>query len=333
MAKNRLSKLIFVAVLVLVVAFVVLMKNRSEKERITEETGLEESQSQPEISESIKKAEAESETRLREKQKVVRVDKDVIAVVNDFKITKDYFEDRYESLSPQYKSMYEKDKEGFLTQLILRELLYHEARKKGFGKDLDKIDDVEQRKEVAIEKLITDITEKIEISEAEMKSFYNAHISEMRGVSYEQAKPDIKNYVIQRKQGEVINQYIEDLRKKADIVRNEEWIKKQRALRPKNPLDVALKSGKPTVLDLGAGYCIPCKMMKPIFAELEKEYGGRANIILLEISEHRDLARKYGVRVIPTQVFFDRDGTEYWRHEGFLSKDAIIEKLKELSVG
>ena len=86
------------------------------------------------------------------------------------------------------------------------------------------------------------------------------------------------------------------------------------------------------MLDIGAGSCIPCKMMKPIFEELEKKYKERANIILLEISEHRDIASKYRVRVIPTQIFFDKNGNEYWRHEGFLAKDEIIKKLNELEV-
>lgn len=104
------------------------------------------------------------------------------------------------------------------------------------------------------------------------------------------------------------------------------------ASKPLNPLDKALRSGKPTVLDLGAGYCVPCQMMKPIFEELEREYKGKANIILLEISEYQNLANRYRVRVIPTQIFFDKEGNTYWRHEGFLAKGEIIKKLRELGV-
>ena len=119
------------------------------------------------------------------------------------------------------------------------------------------------------------------------------------------------------------------MKSSAEIVLNEEWIKVQQASKPKNPLSEALKNGKPTVLDMGASTCIPCKMMKPIFEELEKEYEGRANILLLEISDYRDIANKYNVRVIPTQIFFDKNGVQYWRHEGFLSKEDIINKINE----
>lgn len=103
----------------------------------------------------------------------------------------------------------------------------------------------------------------------------------------------------------------------------------QVASRPKTPLDDLLTNGLPTVLDLGSDSCIPCKMMKPIFAELEEELAEKVNILILDVSEYSNLADKYQVRVIPTQIFFDADGKQYWRHEGFLAKEDIIKKLKE----
>ncbi|MCK5200091.1 MAG: thioredoxin family protein [Spirochaetales bacterium] len=162
-----------------------------------------------------------------------------------------------------------------------------------------------------------------------MNNFYYEHESEMKGAGFEQVKSDIRYYLVQQKQGGVIDQYITKLKSGAEIVLNEEWIRVQQVSIPPNPLTDALKNGKPTVLDLGASSCIPCKMMKPIFAELEKEYEGRANILLLEISDYRDIANKYKVRVIPTQIFFDKNGNQYWQHEGFFSKEDIIKKLNE----
>jgi len=74
-------------------------------------------------------------------------------------------------------------------------------------------------------------------------------------------------------------------------------------------------------------------MMKPIIDELQQEYKGKANILLIEIYEQRSLAAQYGIRAIPTQVFFDRAGKEAWRHQGFLPKEDIVKKLKELGAG
>jgi thioredoxin 1 len=72
--------------------------------------------------------------------------------------------------------------------------------------------------------------------------------------------------------------------------------------------------------------------MEPILKELIEEYDGRAVIEVIDLNEHKEAAAHYGVQVIPTQIFFDAAGEEVWRHQGFLSKDAIIEKLTELGV-
>lgn len=86
----------------------------------------------------------------------------------------------------------------------------------------------------------------------------------------------------------------------------------------------------PRMLDLGADKCIPCKKMAPILAELKTEYAGRAVIEFLDVWKNPSVGQEYGVRAIPTQIFYDRKGKEIWRHEGFLGKDDIVAKLKEL---
>ena len=89
-------------------------------------------------------------------------------------------------------------------------------------------------------------------------------------------------------------------------------------------------AGLPRLVDLGAGKCIPCKMMAPILEELKKEYQGRLQVEFIDVWENRGAGDKYGIRVIPTQIFFDPSGKERFRHEGFFSKDDILAKWKEL---
>ncbi|RLC04878.1 MAG: thioredoxin [Deltaproteobacteria bacterium] len=90
--------------------------------------------------------------------------------------------------------------------------------------------------------------------------------------------------------------------------------------------------GKVTMIDLGATECIPCKMMAPIMEELEKEYAGKADIIFIDVWKNPDQAKKYGIRAIPTQIFFDAEGREAFRHEGFMDKKSIVQKLAKLGV-
>jgi thioredoxin 1 len=91
--------------------------------------------------------------------------------------------------------------------------------------------------------------------------------------------------------------------------------------------------GMPTMLDLGATECIPCKMMAPILTELEKEYAGKAAIVFIDVWKNPGEAKKYGIRAIPTQIFFDKDGKEVYRHTGFMDKKSIVERLRQLGVG
>lgn len=88
----------------------------------------------------------------------------------------------------------------------------------------------------------------------------------------------------------------------------------------------------PRLIDLGADKCIPCKMMAPILEELKQEYANKFEVEFFDVWKNSDAAKKYGIRIIPTQIFFDASGKELFRHEGFLSKKDILTKWKELGV-
>ncbi|MDP2847506.1 MAG: thioredoxin domain-containing protein [Humidesulfovibrio sp.] len=88
--------------------------------------------------------------------------------------------------------------------------------------------------------------------------------------------------------------------------------------------------GVVTMLDLGAKSCIPCKMMAPILVELEKDYRGKAAVVFIDVREDNDAARKFGIRAIPTQIFFNRAGQEVSRHEGFMDKKTASDTLNKL---
>jgi thioredoxin 1 len=90
--------------------------------------------------------------------------------------------------------------------------------------------------------------------------------------------------------------------------------------------------GMVTMVDLGAKSCIPCKMMAPIMEELEKEYKDRAAIVFIDVWDNPNAAPEFGIRVIPTQIFYNAEGKEMSRHEGFMDKAAIIEELERSGV-
>jgi thioredoxin 1 len=88
----------------------------------------------------------------------------------------------------------------------------------------------------------------------------------------------------------------------------------------------------PRLVDLGAGKCIPCKMMAPILEELKGEYADSLKVEFIDVWVNPDMAKQYGIKLIPTQIFYGASGKELFRHEGFYSKQDILGKWKELGV-
>jgi thioredoxin 1 len=94
----------------------------------------------------------------------------------------------------------------------------------------------------------------------------------------------------------------------------------------------AVAAKLPRLIDLGAGKCIPCKMMAPILEELKKEYAGRMEVVFIDVWKDPEAGKAYGIEVIPTQIFYDAEGKELFRHVGFFGKEDILGKWKELGV-
>src|SRR4030042_3492659 len=90
--------------------------------------------------------------------------------------------------------------------------------------------------------------------------------------------------------------------------------------------------GLPALIDIGAGTCIPCKLMAPILEELEKGLQGKAIVQFIDLNKYPGAAKEYRISVMPTQIFYDVSGKELFRHEGFYSREDILAKWKELGV-
>jgi len=90
--------------------------------------------------------------------------------------------------------------------------------------------------------------------------------------------------------------------------------------------------GMVTLIDLGADQCVPCKMMAPILTKLQNDYKDKAAIVVIDVYRHNDQVQRFGIRAIPTQIFFDPNGKEVYRHVGFMSEKAIVEQLTKMGV-
>ncbi|MFC1488391.1 thioredoxin family protein [Thermodesulfobacteriota bacterium] len=90
--------------------------------------------------------------------------------------------------------------------------------------------------------------------------------------------------------------------------------------------------GLVTMIDLGAKKCIPCKMMAPILEKMEKVYKEKAAIVFIDVRENREQIARFGIEAIPTQIFFDKNCKEVYRHLGFMSEKDIVRQLTKMGV-
>ncbi len=96
------------------------------------------------------------------------------------------------------------------------------------------------------------------------------------------------------------------------------------------PGAVASETGLPRLVDLGSTTCVPCKAMAPILDEMRETFEGQFEVVFIDTREDRDAGREYGISIIPTQIFFDSEGNELFRHQGFFSRADILAEWSEL---
>jgi thioredoxin 1 len=99
---------------------------------------------------------------------------------------------------------------------------------------------------------------------------------------------------------------------------------------PTQAQGAAPAKGKPALYEFGADYCVSCKEMAKIMAELTKSHSDQVEFRMVYVDKEKPLFEQYKIMLIPTQVFLDASGKEVDRHIGALTKEAVLEKLKEL---
>jgi thioredoxin 1 len=99
-----------------------------------------------------------------------------------------------------------------------------------------------------------------------------------------------------------------------------------------NRLDIDFSKHLVTFIELGADKCIPCKKMQPIMKEIAETYADRVQVVFYDVWKNPEPARKYGIQLIPTQVFVDQKGNEIFRHVGLFPKEEILQLLKKHGV-
>lgn len=267
----------------------------------------------------------------------------VLVRVNDEKVTVEQFNQELIKVdTPLIRDMLREEPEKFLEGIIMKTILLQEAKRQGVSAPVKTYKDAEKSAPSPEETIITGFLEKKfssppEVAREEIEAFYKMYKDQMEGKPLKEVTPAIEQLIREMKQREALGQFLGELRKNAKVEINQERLQKI-AIKPpgsntEEDFKQALTSGKPVLVDFGANSCIPCRQLRPILREIDKEYTGRARTLVIDVYKYQNLAREYKVQLIPTLVFFDSKGKEVFRHVGVLDKEKIVAKLKEIGMG
>ena len=94
------------------------------------------------------------------------------------------------------------------------------------------------------------------------------------------------------------------------------------------------EKAKVTFVELGSVNCIPCKQMQPVMKVIEEKYGEQIKVVFYDVwrNDQKHFAIDYKIQLIPTQVFLDSDGKEFYRHEGFFPEEEIHTLLQSRGI-
>lgn len=247
----------------------------------------------------------------------------VLLVGDDIEITRSDIRTIIDVQPDKMKQQLEQYALLILKEEAVRRMLANEAQKAGpagDGKNEDKM----------IEDLLRRRAETVEVEEAEVETFYRENRAMMGRASLETVKDRIRQYLLQEKQQQAVSAYIDSLSETSELRIDEGWTATQVQRVRDNPVDRARRSGKPSMIEFGATGCIPCDRMQPILDKVRKKYGDALNVVFVHVRENPILGSRFGVRSIPVQVFYDKDGKETFRHTGFYAEAEVMKQIEKL---
>jgi len=252
------------------------------------------------------------------------MEKDVLLKAYQIDIKSDFAKESLEQAPPEMRKELGKNLFFLLEQEATERLIQQEAVSMGISPD--------QPKKMMLKAYVERLTGGLKVNESEIKAFYEINKEMFGSTPFDQVKGSIDAFLLQQKKVEALDTHVEELGKRTDIRVNREWVKAQAQIVRDNPVDKARMSGKPTLVEFWAAGCIPCERMQPILDRLQKKFQSRLNVVFVHVRENQLLGARFGVRATPTQIFFDKEGKEVHRQEGFMTEADIDRVFKQMGV-
>lgn len=215
----------------------------------------------------------------------------------------------------------------FLEQISADRLLEKLAMEK-YKKQND--NSKEPEKEAALKSYFDLITVNAVVSDEEIKVFYDENKSLFGDAPREKVETYIKKQLLQQKMQTIIEEHVKNLGQNIRLEVNASWAPKQFDLSRDNLIDKVRWNGKTTLVLFGGKSCCGPDKMIPVLESIGRKFPDKINSVYMEAKENQILSARYNVNSIPIQIIFDKTGKEIYRHNGALTEEILMTKLKDI---
>jgi thioredoxin 1 len=264
-------------------------------------------------------------TGMLKNAKLTKLKPETLAETGGAQITSAQLQSMLGELPPELLPQIKKNLIFLLEKQVAKTVLLQEAKSVGVPTEGTADDDV-------LQAFAEHVTKSVTVPEEDIQKFFDANKVMIGETPYEQVKEPIRAMLLQEKQQEALNGYLVQLEQRVDIRVNRDWFEEQSRLTRDNPVDKARSSGKSSVIQFDAPASPPGKIMQPFLEDLQKKYPDTLNVVFVNLSEEQILGARYGVREVPTLVFYDKTGKEISRNSGMLSAEELAQQIAKIGV-
>ena len=257
--------------------------------------------------------------------KLTKMKPETLAETGGTQITGAQLQSMISELPPEFLPQLKKNLIFLLEQRVAKTVLIQEAKSAGVPTEGAADEDV-------IQALALHVTQSATVPDEDIQKFFDSNKAMIGEAPYEEVKEPIRAMLLQEKQQEALNAYLEQLERRVDIRVNRDWFEEQSRLARDNPVDKARSSGRPSVIQFDAATSPPGEMMLPFLEGLQKKHPETLNVVFVNLGEEQILGARYGIREAPTQVFYDKSGKEISRNAGTFSEEELAQQVAKIGV-
>lgn len=257
--------------------------------------------------------------------RIAELKADLVAEAAGTNITAADLQSMLQELPQEYLPQLQKNMIFLLDQRVARTILLQEAKAAGVKTE-------GETEETIIQALADQIARTATVADDDILKFYEANKAMIGEASLEEVRDTIAGMLLQERQQAALTTFVDQVEKRAQIQVNREWFEQQSRLTRDNPVDQARISGKPSLVQFAVPSSVMGEMMTPLLEALQQKHAGALNVIFVNVGDEQILGARYGIRSVPTQLFFDKAGKEVSRNQGVIDEGDLAKAVAGIGV-